>query len=277
MNSTPESQGTVSVPSPTGSTRLFAIIGDPIAQVQAPVMMNRLFVARRVDALMVPVHVTAANLRQVLNGLMGMENLGGIVVTVPHKLAVCQFAQQHSRAVQLAGSTNALRREVDGSWTAENFDGLGFVQGLYSRGHSLEGKHVAVIGTGGAGVAILAALALENVASLVLHDTSTSRALEVASRLNTYRPGLASLAGDLSLKGIDLAINATPLGMRAEDPLPFEVGALPTHAVVADIIMKPAETSLLKAAAARGLHTHEGVHMLYPQIDLYAKFFGVSG
>lgn len=101
--------------------------------------------------------------------------------------------------------------------------------------------------------------------------------MEVAGRLNAYRPGLASVASDLLPKGIDLAINATPVGMRDEDPLPFDVEDLPAHAVVADIIMKPSNTSLLKAAAARGLRTHEGVHMLSPQIDLYAEFFGIVG
>ncbi|WP_454740142.1 hypothetical protein [Cupriavidus necator] len=73
------------IPSPTGTTRLFAIIGDPIAQVQAPSMINRRFSEALVDAVMVPVHVASAGLPQMLAGLKQMENLKGIVVTVPHK------------------------------------------------------------------------------------------------------------------------------------------------------------------------------------------------
>ncbi|XAH25426.1 shikimate dehydrogenase [Xylophilus sp. GW821-FHT01B05] len=263
------------IPSPTGATRWFAHLGDPVAQVQAPMLMNRLFQSKGVDAVMIAVHTKPAQLAAVVDGLQRVENLAGILVTIPHKFAICAHAQKASTTVQLAGSANALRREPDGSWFAENFDGLGFVQGLRAQGHDPAGRRVALFGAGGAGVAIAAALAQAGITHLSLTDTRLPQANALAARLNAYRPGIATATAAPALHGADLVINATPIGMRAEDPLPFAIDDLPAHAVVADIIMKPAETTLLKAAAQRGLAVHAGLHMLAPQIGMYGEFFGV--
>lgn len=98
----------VLIPSPTGKTRLFVHLGDPIAQAQAPMLMNRLFLDNDVDAVMVALHVKPAQLDSVVEGLKGVENLGGILVTIPHKFAICGHADALGTTAQLAGSANAL-------------------------------------------------------------------------------------------------------------------------------------------------------------------------
>jgi shikimate dehydrogenase len=109
-----------------------------------------------------------------------------------------------------------------------------------------------------------------------LTDLSDERATAVAARLNGRHPDVISIHAAPVLHDVDLAINCTPLGLREEDPLPFAVGELRADAVVADIIMKPAETRLLKAALQRGLQIHHGVHMLNSQVDLYREFFRIE-
>jgi shikimate dehydrogenase len=265
----------LTIPSPTGTTRLFAHIGDPIAQVQAPMLMNRVFLDAAVDAVMVAVQAKPDAMGRVVEGLKCIGNLGGILVTIPHKFAICAHADRRSVTVALAGSANALRREADGTWFAENFDGLGFVEGLRVQGHQPRGMRVVLVGAGGAGVAIAAALVQAGIQNLMVIDAIKDKADDLASRLNAYRLGVATTACMSALGDADLAINATPLGLRPEDPPPFAIDHLRRNTIVADIIMKPQETVLLKAAAQRGLRTHAGIHMLTPQVQMYRGFFGI--
>lgn len=264
------------IPSPQGTTRLFAVLGDPVGQVQAPVLLNRLFLELNADAVTIPVHVRPGQLKTVVEGLKRMENLDGIVITIPHKFAICSHADRVSTTVGLAGSANVLRRDPDGSWFAENLDGLGFVQGLRAQAHEPAGKLVALFGAGGAGAAIATALVQAGVSRVMLTDTLASRADDLADRLNAYKPEVAISLACPTLNDVDMAINASPVGLNAHDPIPFPIDDLPQHAIVTDIIMKPAETRLLKCAVERGLKTHPGIHMLTPQIQLYAEFFGVT-
>ena len=123
------------LPSPSGTTRLFVHIGHPIAQVQAPRLMNRLLAERQVDAVMVAIDVPPDRLSATVAGLQNIANLDGILVTVPHKIAICGHAQSLSPAVTLAGAANALRRRPDGRWEADNFDGTGSVSYTHLRAH----------------------------------------------------------------------------------------------------------------------------------------------
>jgi hypothetical protein len=163
------------VPRISGSTRLYAVLGDPVKQVRVPEMLNPVFIELGLDAVLVPVHAPVADLREIMHGLQRMPNVDGLLVTVPHKAAARDFADVHSPAVQLAGSTNALRRGADGRWQAENFDGAGFVAGLTAAGHPPAGKRVTLVGAGGAGSAIAAALVLAGVAHLNLTDVDRAR------------------------------------------------------------------------------------------------------
>jgi shikimate dehydrogenase len=265
------------MPSPRGSTRWFAVLGDPVIQVQAPEAMNRVFAEAGIDAVMVPIHVLPADLPAVVEGLKRIRNFDGMLITIPHKFAVCELVDRISPTVALAGSANALRREADGRWLAENFDGQGFVAGLRQQGHEPQGKRVALVGAGGAGVAIAAALVEAGVQSLQISDLSLDKARALAERLDGWRAGVATCSGATVLDArIDIAINATPVGLKSRDPLPFDVAVLRAEALVADIIMKPPQTPLLQAAAKRGLAIHQGIHMMTPQIDLYCRFFGIG-
>ncbi len=257
----------------SGTTRLYAVIGDPVAQVQAPALLNPLFARLAIDAVLVPVHARPADFATVLRGLAATGNLDGVLVTIPHKVAACTLATEHSPAARISGSANVLRRLPGGGWLADNFDGAGFVRGLTAAGHPVRGTRVALMGAGGAGSAIAVALLDAGCGLLSLYDPDRAKCADLLARLDEHWPGRAVAGPEPALRDADLAVNATPLGLRPGDPLPFPPDALPAGCVVADIIMKPPRTRLLDAAGALGLPTHPGIHMLAHQLDLYRSFF----
>ncbi|RJG41813.1 shikimate dehydrogenase [Mesorhizobium sp. DCY119] len=259
----------------SGKTKIFAVVGDPVAQVRAPELMNNLFAAGSFDAVMIPVHVAARDLGQTMNALKSWKNLHGILVTIPHKFAACEQADTLSEMAMLAGCANAFRREPDGTWFAENFDGQGFVEGLAANGFDVTNRRVMIVGAGGAGASIAAALSRAPVKSIVISDIDPDRSAGLARRLKISGCDVTSEALETIQDNVELAINATPLGLSPTDPLPFDPKNLGPECLVADVIMKPAETKLLMAASALGLAIHGGAPMLDAQIELYRKFFGV--
>jgi shikimate dehydrogenase len=263
------------IPSPTGTTRLYAVVGDPVEQVMAPALMNRLFAERNVDAVLVPVKAKPPSFAAVIEGLKAIDNLDGIVVTVPHKFALCTYADRLGERAELARSANALRRERDGTWTADNFDGAGFVSGLLNAGYAVTGKTVRLVGAGGAGVSIGPALMMAGTGALIITDVSEQRMTALAGHLAQKWPGQIRTSPAGTILASDIVVNATPVGLRPDDALPFAVEGLAPDTVVADIIMKPAETKLLAAARARGLRVHPGLPMLIQQIELYRGFFRI--
>lgn len=257
----------------SGTTRLYVVLGDPVTQVQSPGLMNPLFARLGIDAVLVPVHAKPTHLAAIVGGLRCVGNLDGIFVTVPHKTAVVALADRCSPTVEITGSANALRREPDGSWYAENFDGFGFVTGLVREGHDPKGRRVVLVGAGGAGSAIAAALLAAGADRLSVCDPATAKLAGLSARLDAHWPGRTSTSDRPDLAGADIVVNATPLGLAPGDPLPLRPDLLPAGAVVADIIMAPRETRLLREAAAIGHPVHYGIHMLDGQLDSYRAFF----
>jgi shikimate dehydrogenase len=261
----------------TGTTRLFVVIGDPVDQVQAPGLLNPLFAQLGIDATLVPVHARPADFAAVLRGLQRIGNLDGMLITVPHKVAACELADGRSPTAAVSGSANVLRRDAGGRWFADNFDGAGFVRGLTNAGHDPMGKRVMLVGAGGAGSAVAVALLAAGCGHLSIFDRDAGRLAALVARLDQRWPGRASSAEAPVVDEVDVAVNATPLGLRPDDPLPFRPHGLPVGAVVADIVMKPRQTRLLRAAAEVGYQVHPGIHMLTHQIDFYRDFFHLDG
>src|SRR5690606_30885719 len=127
---------------------------------------------------------------QVVTTVKQVGNVSGFILTVPHKVAAAALADNLSVRAQAAGSINALRREADGRWTGDIFDGAGFVTGLRTDGHDPLGKSVMIVGLGGAGAALAATLAEAGVAQLQLFDIDPQRARQIAERLRAHYPDL---------------------------------------------------------------------------------------
>jgi shikimate dehydrogenase len=253
-------------------TQLFAIIGDPIAQVRSPEVFNQLFRRRGVDAVMVPMLVHPGEFNASISGLRAIENIQGLIVTVPHKTAAARLVETVSRRVTVARAANALR-PCSGGWEGELFDGEGFATGVEAEGHELKGKHCALVGCGGAGAAIALALLDRNVASLSIWDVDETKAADLAQRLRSA--GTLEVRISLPNSKTDVAINATPLGMAEDDPVPIDLDVLRQGALVAEAIMKPSRTRLLREAQQRGHRIQEGRHMLDNQVEAIWSFFGL--
>ena len=258
----------------TGSTRVFLILGDPVAQVRAPEVFNHLFRKHGADAVLVPAQVPVADFEAFARTVLRAGNISGLWLAIPHKLAMVKLLDHCDRVGRVAGAVNVVRRNADGSLEGALFDGVGFVKALRHFSFNPGGRRVLVVGVGGGGVAIAASLAQRGVGRLSLFDASPARAAEVAARLryafdaDVHTPDSADPAGH------DLVVNATPLGLRAGDPLPFDVARLDPGCCVVDILMKNQPTPLLRACRARGLVAHPGYEMLVQQIPEYLSFFG---
>jgi len=258
----------------SGSTRLFMVIGDPITQVQAPALFNRVFARFGVDAVLVPAQVRADRLTGFVREVLATGNVGGLWVTIPHKTGLMAELARTDDCARAAQSVNAVRRLPSGELEGALFDGLGLVGALHHFGIDPRGRRVLLLGAGGAGAAIAAALLATGVAHLALHDPGP-RAAALAARLQPPPGSRVSVQGADPV-GFDLVINATPLGLRADDPLPLDVGRLDAGARVVDILMKHAPTPLLQACRARGIEAHPGFEMLVQQVPHYLDFFGLA-
>ncbi|MBD2746742.1 shikimate dehydrogenase [Microvirga sp. BT688] len=260
----------------SGATKIFGIIADPIQHVQTPQVFNDVLRARGVDGVLVPFHISKDDLAACIDGLRHMRNLGGLIVTVPHKvrmLAMCDEVTERARRIE---AVNVVRREHDGRLVADMLDGEGFVSGLRHGGIEPAGKRVYLAGAGGAANAIAFALADARVSHLTVANRTKIKAQELCERIREYYPDLRVDVGTDDPYGHEVLVNATSLGLCTSDPLPFDVSRLAPSSIVAEIIMKPAETSLMAVARSRGCRIHPGLPMLQSQIALLADFLKVG-
>lgn len=260
----------------TGNTRLFGIIGHPIGHVRVPMTFNERFERDGVDGVSLPLHATPENFTAAVRGLQALENLGGFVVTAPHKQAMVALCDEVVGEARLVGAVNTVRRDPDGRLIGELFDGSGFVRGLLAHGHAVAGKRVFLLGAGGAGNALGFALAKAGAASITIHNRTVARAEDLAARIARAYPQCALAVGPKDPRGFDIAANATSVGLRADDPLSFDVAGLDARTLVTEVIMKPERTALITAAAALGCPTQQGRYMLDYQMDLMFDFMRIQ-
>ncbi|HEU5096449.1 MAG TPA: shikimate dehydrogenase [Reyranella sp.] len=261
-----------------GATRLYGTIGDPIRQLRMTGVMSQVFAAVGVNAVWLPFEGAAPLLPLMLDALGKMRNLAGFTVTIPHKTAILPLLARVTRRARAAGSVNLVKREVDGALSGDMVDGAGFVAGLEAHGHRVRGASVWLVGLGGAGGAIAAALCEAKVGRLLVTELNAARADAGLDRLSRFYPDVpvASILPEHPPKGIHYAINATPLGLKPGDPLSFDPMTLDPETLIAEVIMSPVETPLLQRARTHGRRVHHGRHMLDHQIPLYLDWFGID-
>lgn len=244
----------------TGATRLNIIVGDPIAQVKSPAGVTKAFVDRGYDGILVPVQIDSAHLGDFLTAATEISNLDGIIVTVPHKFACYQFCRSSTERSRLLGSVNIMRRRREGGWHGDIVDGLGFVGAVRNKGGDPRGKRALQIGAGGAGSAIALALVEAGVRTLAIHDTDSARRDQLIARLRTLDKAQI-VAGTADPKDFDLVANATPLGMKAGDPLPVIASNLKPEMFVGCVITSPAVSPIVEAARRINCATSTGTDM----------------
>ena len=262
------------MPAIHGSTRVFQILADPIAQVRAPEVFNHVFQCFGIDAVLIPAQVAPADFAAYADNALRAKNVDGLWLSIPHKTAMIELLDRCDPLGRVAGAVNAVRRNADGSIEGALFDGLGFVKALDHFGLPVVGRRVLIVGAGGAGVAIATALAQRGVGALALYDSVPGRAADVARRLAQAFGAHTEALREPNPAGCHLVVNATPLGLYDGDPLPLDVDALDRDAAVVDILMKNQPTPLLRAVQQRGRIAHPGFEMLAQQVPEYLAFFG---
>lgn len=261
----------------SGRTRVYGIVGDPIEQVRSPEMISAEFASRGLDALMVPIHVLPADFDACVAQLKRVQNLDGLVFTIPYKRAAVALADDVGADARAIGAINALARRPHGRWAADIFDGMGCVEAFRRRGYPMAGQRLMLIGAGGAGAAIAVAMAHEHPRSMRLHDVDPKRATDVAAIVRGVDSSIDVSVGEPLTTGIDILLNASPVGMLADPRMPVDVSAIAADVIVFDAIVKPEPTKLLALAQARGCRTVSGREMMRGQISKIVDFFSGSG
>lgn len=258
-----------------GHTELIAHLGFPTHAFKAPMIYNPYFESAGINAVVVPMGCKPELFPALLPSLFQLTNIRGALITMPHKVSVVDLLDEVTPTVKVAGACNAVRRAPDGRLVGDMFDGEGFVRGLQRKGLALAGASALVVGAGGVGSAIVASLAAAGVARLRLFDVNPAAVQTLAARIATHYPAITVEQGSRDPAGMDLAVNATPLGMDAGDPLPMDMDRLDARTFVGEVVMRAETTAFLAAAEARGCRVQVGTDMLFEQIPAYLEFFGL--
>ena len=258
----------------SGKTTLIAHLGYPTEAFKAPMIYNPWFDSRGIDAAVIPMGVKPEDYAQTLPQVFKFTNLRGALVTMPHKVATMSLVDEVTPTARIAGAANAILLRPDGSLLGDQFDGAGFVRGVERKGFPLAGKRVLVSGCGGVGSAIAASLAAAGVSEMMLFDSYGTSAESLAARLREHYAALRVTTGSNDPEGFDLVVNATPLGMKDDDPLPFDIARIAPTTFVGEVVMKQTVTPLLKAAQAKGCPVQVDTDMLFEMIPAYLEFFG---
>ena len=258
----------------SGKTTLIAHLGYPTEAFKAPMIYNPWFEQRGIDAVVVPMGVKSEDYPATLAALATLTNLRGALVTMPHKVTTLALVDKATPTARIAGACNALLKRPDGSWLGDQFDGAGFVRGVERKGRRIAGGRVFVAGCGGVGSAIAASLAAAGATAISLFDAHAASADALRERLLEHYPELEVRTGSQDPAGHDIVVNATPLGMKEGDALPFAIERVDAGALIGEVVMKDEHTPLLRAALARGLEVQVGSDMLFEMIPAYLEFFG---
>lgn len=253
-----------------GATRLYGIIGNPITQVRSPETFSTGFAEAGSNAVMLPIQVLPEHFELCVRGLMALGNLDGLLVTVPYKAKMIAYATRIGETGSCIGAVNALRREADGSWTADMFDGAGFIMGAKRKGYTLAGRKVALFGAGGAGSAIACGLLAAGVQSIAIIDPKAERVDSLVAALRRtfvhadVQPAAAVPAGSTMI------VNASTVGMQSGDGLPGKIGPLASDTLIGDVINKDTVTPMGALAqrfgcpfvAGKDMHAGQGQALL---------------
>lgn len=259
----------------SGKTRVYFIIGDPIAQVKSPAGMTAGFGERGMDAVVVPIHVSSGDLPAFLESARNLKNVDGVIATVPHKFDAYGFCGSASERARFLGAANVLRRGEDGGWYGDMVDGVGFVAALTEAGCPPQGRRALLVGAGGAGSAIAHALVESGAESLAVCDADAARRDALVGRLAGLDKARIE-AGTDDPAGFDLVVNATPMGMKEGDPSPVRVADLSAEAFVGDAITVPEISPLIAAARTKGCGTVTGLQMFASVSARMLDFFAAA-
>lgn len=252
-----------------GKTKIVGLFGYPVKHTASPEMHNAVFKALGINFVYLPFEISPASLKHAVQSLPYL-GIKGVNLTIPHKINVLPYLDWISKDACVAKAVNTV--VVKGKKLyGYNTDIPGFTEDLKKNaGIDLKGKEIFLLGAGGAGRAVAIALAKEKAAKINIADSISSKALSLLKILKSNYPdvGLEYVSGNKISGAVcqsQIFINATPLGMKKDDPLPLKKEWLNKGKIIYDLVYTPYPTKLLAAGQERGAKVISGIGMLARQ------------
>ena len=254
------------------------VVGWPIAHSRSPLIHGTWLKTLDLAGSYEKVAIEPDAFATFVHGLRDQGFVGGNV-TIPHKETAASLCAHLTPTARRLGVANTLWFE-DGRLCGDTTDGAGFLGALDQDAPGWDQRRdlAIVLGAGGAARAIVDALLQRGFARVIVANRSPERADLLVRHLRDVRCEAAGFdAAERAASGADLLVNTTSAGMHGQPELVFDIGTLPDHAVVDDIVYIPRKTGLLSGAEARGLRTVGGLGMLLHQaVPGFEHWFGVK-
>lgn len=256
------------------ATRVYAVIGDPVAHSLSPLVHNAAFAALGLDCVLMPMRTPQSDLAETLKRFDTVP-IEGYCVTLPLKESAAALASRRDAEVELTGAANTLVRRPQGGFEAYNTDCGAAVESLRAAlagqdaGFGLAGRSVLILGAGGAARAV--AHGMQRAGALVtLCNRTSERAQLLAQQVGCRVVDWTARHTVIP----DILINCTSVGMHPHlDEMPIHVSALRQGLWVFDIVYTPETTLLVREARERGCHVLTGVDMFVRQAALQFQLF----
>lgn len=260
-------------------TVMYGVLGDPIRHSRSPIMLGRAFRETGINAAYAAFHVVPQDLSAAVQGIRAL-GLGGVNVTIPHKIEVMRYLDEIDEGARVAGAVNTIVNK-GGKLIGYNTDGIGYVRSLkIETGATFAGARVLMLGAGGAARGVAYALAREGVERIYIANRTLERAVELADLIGEYTSAVPLRTADIGdiMREVTIVVNTTSVGMSPnvdETPLPAEW--LNDRLIVSDLIYNPRVTRLLREAELAGAIAHGGLGMfIYQGAYAYELWTGQS-
>lgn len=257
--------------------KLAGVMGWPVAHSRSPLIHNHWIAEYGLSGAYVLLPVHPDRLESALRGLPAL-GFAGCNLTIPHKVEAMRWLDTVNAQAQRIGAVNTVVVAEDGALQGRNTDAFGFIESLHQEHPQWRASAgpACVIGAGGAARAILCALLDDGAPSIRLCNRSAAKAQDMAQEFGPRVQAVPWNERQEALRGVNVLVNTTNQGMHGQEALDLALDALPTDALVADIIYVPLQTPLLASAQARGNPTSHGLGMLLHQArPAFEAWFGV--
>lgn len=255
---------------------LAGVIGNPISHSRSPRLHKHWLKTYGIIGDYVPLHVTDEDLAEVIAALPRMGFVG-VNITIPHKVAVLQLADQVSDRATLIGAANTLIFRADGKVHADNTDGYGFLANLRLGAPDWDPSAgpAAVLGAGGAARAVIAALIEAGTTEILLSNRTRPKAEVLKADFGSRVTVVDWVQAGNMIEASSTVVNTTSLGMVGAADFRVPLDGLRRGMVVTDLVYTPLRTRLLQAAEEAGCTTVDGLGMLLHQgVPGFERWFG---
>ncbi len=256
-------------------TKVFAVLGDPIAHSLSPLIHNTAFADSNFKAVYVPVRVQKDLLFETLDSLESLD-FQGYSVTIPHKSAICRKYKQQNSSVKEIGASNTIYRDSSQKWSLANTDYDAALEsilfGMKEGGitpTTIEGKQILILGAGGVARAIASGLVTKG-GNVTIANRTHQNAVELAEELGCHHQQWENRG----TTHFDILVNCTRVGMHPDvDESPFPSNLFREKMLVFDTVYNPENTLFLKEARERRCHTVSGIEMFIRQAAAQFQLF----